>query len=74
MVKVRMRNTPLDGAVAAYLARIVEEGNPLNYIGRYAFDRDSEGVFTVTVTLYADEELAQFGATKPSEPDEATER
>lgn len=55
--------TPLDRAVEDFLNRIAEEGKTLNYVAGYTLERAVDDPYTVVVKFYADEALAQFGAS-----------
>lgn len=57
--------TPLDGAVADFLSRIVADGKQLNHVTAFTFNRQVGEGHTVTITFLADEELAQFGTPFP---------
>lgn len=60
--------TPLDIAVGAFIARLVESKRVLSHVGSYTFNRTAGELHTLTITFYADKELEQFGAT-PVEPE-----
>lgn len=65
MAKVTINTTELDKAVAAFITRIGATGKVLNHTASYTFNRSTRDASTVTVTLFADEELERFGEPKP---------
>lgn len=61
-------STPLDGAIADFLSRIVADGKQLSYMTGFSFIREVGAGHKVTITFFADEELAQFGKTPKACP------